>query len=540
MDNDDLKIEQTDILHTQEEQGEQVEKVKPDKNRNLITALIIGGVALGLISLMVVILLFTGWFKHDTGNKSAFDYAPAKNTSITTFDLGMNMGDLVNTVANIAGQSKSADSMMAKTILENIPDLSFVDVKGFALFDQKNSSDFALGLRFSGRSDPQKSLDQVLSKMSSGTGIQPQKDGKGFIDLTQSGTPIGTLYLDDSYLLISQNRQFLEQCLQTKHNTSASIKSHPKWSKINGLINDAPLSYCGIFDIEGKEVVVVGVAQNLSNEVNFKVSWLDGVDQVSDLLGENLPYEVNIADIFKWQKNLSATVSSTPDGTIRFAVPFAVTNFIMPKLEEGETSGFVKMEDLYGKQNYGIRIKADKEKLNSFVELVLRGQNKVTPEKDGVMHVEPFSAIVEPSTNKKTETKTNIKETKPEELKESMLSGRNYPGSPGIGECYYKLNGDTLYIGSSIESLKWKPGRNENVTGSIVSLVVDGKSIAKSLSGILSMYSGMTTGMTGVSNEKLAEILEKIDIKVNVDLLTSDKDLSCVISIKYNLENALR
>lgn len=534
MDNDDLKIEQTDLMHTDEPQT-QVEPEKPGRNKNLITALIIGGVALGLISLMVVILLFTGWFKRDADNSSAFDYAPGKNTSIATFDLGINMGDLINTVANIASQSNSENSMMAKSVLENIPDMSFVDVKGFALLDQKNSSDFAIGLRFSGRTDPKKAVDQILSKLSP-FGIQFQKDAEGFIDIGEGSSAL-TLYLDDNHLLMSSKRQFLEQCLQTKHNASTSIKKHPKWSKIEALVSGKPISYCGIFDVEGKEVVVVGVAQNLSNEVNFKVSWLDGVDQVNELVSGKMPLDLNLVDLFKWQKNLSTAVSSTPDGTIRFAAPFAVTNYVTPKLEEGETTGFAKITDLSSNnQDFGICMKADKEKLRSFVELIIKARNKVTPVEGGIMHVEPFSKLVEPSIDKKSETKTNTKTTAPEEF---PLTTRGYAGNLSTGEFYYKLDGDTLYAANSIENLKWKPGRKEDVVGSIFSIVVDGKALTKNLSSILPMYSNGMSGF-GMSTEQLSEILEKIDIKVNADLLTSDKDLTFTISIKYNLEKALK
>lgn len=539
MDNDDLKIEQTDLLYAQEQKAQIEEEKKPGKNKNLVTALIIGGVALGLISLMIVMLLVTDWFKRDTGDDSAFDYAPVKNASIATFDLGMNMGDLVNTVANIAGQSNSENSMMAKSVLENIPDLSFLDVRGFALLDQKNRSDFIVGLRYSGRSDPNQSLDQMLSKISA-LGIEYQKDGDGFISIGEGTGSTSTLYLDENHLLIAQNRQFLEESLQTKRNRSLSIKNHSKWSKIEDMVNGKPISYCGIFDLDGKEAVVVGVVQNLSNEINFKVSWLDGVEQASDLLGKNIPFQMNLADIFKWQKNLSQAISSTPDGTIRFALPFAITNITSPKLEEGETSGFVNIEDLNGNQNYGIQIKADKAKLSSFVEQVLNSQGKITPEKDGTIHVEPISSISIPSMVEKPETNTNINTINPNSKESPLITDRNLMSKPLSGEYFYRLDGDALFIGNNKENLIWKPGRDESVTGSILSLVVDGKSVIKNLSGLLSLYADSLPSTTGISNEKLYEILDKMDFKFNIDLLTSDKDLSCSISIKYNLENALK
>ncbi|MBP7732775.1 MAG: hypothetical protein KA140_03305 [Caldisericia bacterium] len=494
---------------------------------------------MGLISLMIVMLLVTGWFKRDTGDSSAFDYAPVKNTSIATFDLGMNMGDLIDTIANVAGQGNSENSMMAKSVLENIPDLSFLDVKGFALLDQKNSSDFIVGLRYSGRSDPKQSLDQMLSKISA-IGIEYQEDDAGFINIGEGNDSTSTLYLDDNHLLIAQNRQFLEECLQTKHNQSQSIRSHSKWSKIEGMVSGKPISYCGIFDLNGKEAVVVGVVQNLSNEVNFKVSWLDGVDQVNELVGDEIPFDLNLADLFKWQKNLSAAISSTPDGTVRFALPFAVTSIMSPKFEEGETSGFINIEDLSGSQNYGIRIKADKEKLGSFVESFLNSQGKITPENDGIMRVEPVSTISIPSMAEKPETNTNISAINPN-LKESpLITDRNLMSKPLSGEYFYKLDGDTLFVGNNKENLVWKPGRDESVTGSILSLVIDGKAIIKNLSGLLSLYADSLPNATGITNEKLFEILDKMDFKFNIDLLTSDKDLSCSISIKYNLENALK
>lgn len=539
MENDDLKIEQTDMLYTQEQETHIEEGKKPGKNKNLVTALIIGGVAVGLISLMIVMLFVTGWFKRDTGDSSAFDYAPVKNTSIATFDLGMNMGDLIDTVANIAGQSNSADGMMAKTVLENIPDLSFLDVKGFALIDQKNSSDFIVGLRYSGRSDPKQSLDQMLSKISA-IGIEYQEDDAGFISIGEGNDSTSTLYLDDNHLLIAQNRQFLEECLQTKHNQSQSIRSHSKWSKIEGMVNGKPISYCGIFDLDGKEAVVVGVVQNLSNEVNLKVSWLDGVEQAGDLLGKNIPFQMNLTDIFKWQKNLSQVISSTPDGTVRFALPFAVTNIMSPKFEEGETSGFINIEDLNGNQSYGIQIKADKEKLSSFVEQILNGRSKITPEKDGTIHVEPISTISIPSMEEKSETNTNINAINPNSKESPLVTDRNLMSKPLSGEYFYRLDGDALFIGNNKENLTWKPGRDESVTGSILSLVVDGKSVIKNLSGLLSLYANSLPNATGISNEKLYEILDKMDFRFNIDLLTSDKDLSCSISIKYNLENALK
>lgn len=537
MDMDEIKVENTDLLAGDQEQ-KLYKHEQPSKNRNLFTALIIGGVALGFIALLVVILMSTGWFKN-TSTINAYHYAPAKNASIATFDLGMNMGDVVSSVSkymNMIDQQRSKETM---AVLEQLPDLGFLDVKGFVLLNQSDNSDVVIGLGYSGRNDPQKAVTGMLEKLSSNGLVSYQKDDEGFIDIMQNGKTDASLYLDDSYLLLSSGKQNLKKCLSNGKSSTDSLTSHPKWQKIKGLVDGSPISYCGIFDYLGREIVLVGSAQNLSNEVSFKLSWLDGVEQVETLIGDELPMDFAIKDFFKWQKNLSQTISETPDGTMRFALPFAISDLKFPKPVEGEISGFVDFDDMPYNQTIGLKMKAGKQEIENILSQLVPPGSKTTPQADGSVMVDfgkPRNLEIPKSpneTNPKSPTDTPSKEyEQPNPASEIFGTSNN--------KMYYKKVGDSLILGSASNATKWVAGRKEQVQGNIMALVFDGKKMIDNLLPLLSLYSGNLEGLPGMSGPELAEILKKLDVRMNIDILTKDKDLSVVLSIKYNLEKAFR
>lgn len=538
MEMDEIKVEQTDLLTTDQDQKPYKHEL-PTKNKNLFTALIIGGVALGLIALLVVVLMSTGLFKH-SGTINAYSYAPAKNASLATFDLGMNMGDLVESVTKYISMVNPEGSKEAMAVLEQIPDLSFVDVKGFALMDQKDSTNIVIGLGYSGRSNPEQAVKNMLDKASSSGLISYQKDSEGFIEISQGTNPGAALYLDDSFMLFSSSKLNIKQCLATNKSGSDSLTSHPKWQKIKGYVEGSPISYCGVFDYMGNEIVLVGSAQNLSNEVSFKLSWLDGLDQVEKLAGDELPIDFKIKDFFKWQKNLSQTLSATPDGTMRFAVPFAISDFMFPKPVEGEISGFINIDNLQNDPLVGVKVKASKQDIESILAQLIPSGSKTTPQADGSMLVEPQKMIIPETPKSPTENNTKSLTPKSPQSYERPSPGFELFGASNSGKMYYKKEGDSLILGTTSKATKWVSGRKEQIQGNILALAIDGKSIIEGILPVLSLYSGNIEGLPGMSGKDLVEILEKLDVRVNFDMLTKDKDLSMVLSIKYNLEKAFK
>lgn len=539
MDMDEIKIEQTN-LQIEDQQQSPYKHEQPQKNRNLITALIIGGVALGFIALLIVILMSTGWLQRKTGNIGSFGYAPSKKTSIATFDLGMNLGDLANSMANIAKMSGQAENPELSEILKIMPDLSFVDVKGFALLDQEDSRNMIVGLGYSGRSDPKKSLEGILETFSGKEGMDYQKDGNGFYTLMSGKTETGSIYLDDNYMLFGSSKEHIVKCLETKNNGTASLTNHPKWSSIRDQIDGSPIAYCGIFDYMGKEIILVGNAQNLSNEVSFRLTWLDGVDQVQNLIGEQMPIDLDMKDFFKWQRNLSQTISATPDGTMRFAVPFAISDFMFPKPVEGEISGYVQIGSYPMSQTFGLRMKTGKEAIENMLSQLIPPGSKTTPQADGSVLVEPQSLTIPEMPKSPSEKNAKSLKPVPSQPYGRQNSAIDLFSAFGSEKLYYKNDGNTLTLGNAPQVTKWIPGRKEQVQGNIMALAIDGKSIIDAILPSLALYSGEIGSLPGMSAKDLSEILQKLDLRVNLDMLTNKKDLAVVLSIKYNLEKALR
>ena len=101
----------------------------------------------------------------------------------------------------------------------------------------------------------------------------------------------------------------------------------------------------------------------------------------------------------------------------------------------------------------------------------------------------------------------------------------------GNKDFYYKLDGDSLIMAQKKEDLAWKPGAPEKVSGKLASMVIDGNKLIMAYLSALPVSGIMTPGL---NLESLPKILEKLNLRLFVDLLTEGKDIVGVITIKYN------
>lgn len=261
----------------------------------------------------------------------------------------------------------------------------------------------------------------------------------------------------------------------------------------------------------------------------MKVAWLDGKNQVKEILPKDGSLR-NISDVLGWQKNLSALISSTPDSTIKIALPFTFGDG--ESFEKGESVGFAKLNQQLQPDTIGLKLKGDTAKLKIFLEKTIIGTDKTQKKLDGgVFEVTRMPAEVAIPELPKPEKATPDK--KPENPPTEYVPSPSVFGYE-METFYYKFDGDTLTLSNKRDGFKWVSGKTENVEGTILSAVVDGKLIISSLLEQYMGAAGNDVPELGANFFLVGSIIDKLDPMLHVDVFGDNSDILLKISVKYN------
>ncbi len=527
MDNETVQPES--LIETVQQVEMPAEK-KPD-NRNMKVALIIGGVALLIILALVLVIVFTGTSRTIKG--TAWDFAPNKPSTLVAFDLDMNMGDLVQTVIPIIEQQAAMQTPETQEIINNLPDLGFLQCSGFVLLGNNGSQQPVIGLRLSNRGNPAVGYQNFVDKLGKINELGSSMDKDGFATFGTGSQPLTTC-LDENFMLISTSKTDIAQALEVKNGKQPSIQKNTKWDRIEKRIANSPLSFYTVLEAEGKEYTLTGNIFSEKGEVGFKVAWLDGKNQVKEILPKDGTLR-NISDVLGWQKNLSALISSTPDSTVKIALPFTFGDG--ESFEKGESVGFVKLNQQLQPDIIGLKLKGDTAKLKIFLEKTIIGTDKTQKKLDGdVFEVTRKPAEIAIPELPKPEKVTPDK--KPVTPPETKTPTEYVPGPSVFGyeteTFYYRFDGDTLTLSNKRDGLKWVSGKTENVEGTILSAVVDGKLIISSLLEQYMGAAGNDISQLGANFLLVGSMIDKLDPMLHVDVFGDDSDILLKISVKYN------
>ena len=551
-------------------------------NKNRTIAMIIGGAAIVVILILVGILFL---FNHKSRNITAYDYAPKSGGVVVNFDTDVNLGDLVKTALPMIKDklgATGADQYAA--IINKLPNLEFLDAAGFVVTDPADTEKMLIGIRYSGRQDPKSGFAGVIETLKS-FGLNVTTDSAGFTGIITGDKatpsegkesdpsysisfdhPLITFYLDSEHLLIAQDKPTIENALQIRNGKAPSIKENAKWERIQKIVGNSSVSFYAMVNTGKENLDIAGTIFSKNGEAGLKVVWLDGADQAKEMI-KTVPMPIaNIADILDWQKNLDGLVSATPEGTIRFAAPFAMLE--QTKLTKGEMSGTVNIDMETSQSSATMKISAPKAELEKFVKDVFVGTtNDSKPVGDGVFMVSPkelkISEIEELFKKADPKVKSGeldlVKPTNPDESKNqepvfsddeteimgtydmatntwkpnpiTSMQANPYSEMFGNKDFYYKLDGDSLVMAQKKEDIAWKAGASEKVSGKLASIVLDGNKLIMAYISALPVSGIMTPGL---NLESLPKLLEKLNLRMLVDLLTEGKDIVGLITIKYN------
>lgn len=527
MDNENLQPES--LIETIQQVEAPEEKKPADKNK--LVALIIGGVAVFIILALVLVIAFTGKGRAVKG--SAWDFAPNKPSTMVSFDLDMNMGDLAQTILPYIQQQAAMQNPEAQKILNNLPDLGFLQCSGFVLAGNDGSQQPIVGIRLSNRGNPATGYESFVDKLGTIEGLKSSVDKDGFATFGMGLQPLVT-YLDDDFMLISASREDIRQALEIKKGSQESIRANKKWDRIEKKIAGSPLSFYTVFDADGREYMLTGNVYSKNGEVGFKVSWLDGITQVKDILPKDGSLR-NIGDILGWQKNLSALIGSTPDSTVKIALPFTFGDG--ESFAKGESVGFVKLDQQLQPDVIGLKMKGDAAKLKVFLEKTIIGNDKTRKMlADGAYEVTRKPS--EPEIPELPKPEKAVPDEKPVNPPTSKPPAEYVPSPSVFGyemeTFYYRFDGDTLTMSNKRDGLKWVSGKTENVEGTILSAIVDGKLIINSL---LQQYlSGKSEDIPqlGANFFLVGSLIDKLDPMLHIDVYGEDSDVLMKISVSYN------
>ncbi len=522
MDNETVQPES--LIETVQQVEMPAEK-KPD-NRNMKVALIIGGVALFIILALVLVIVFTGTTRTIKG--TAWDFAPNKPSTLVTFDLDMNMGDLAQMALPYIQQQAAMQTPEAQEIINNLPDLGFLQCSGFVLAGNNGSQQPVVGLRLSNRGNPAVGYQNFIDKLGRIKQLGSSVDKDGFATFGTGSQPLIT-YLDENFMLISTSKSDIVKSLEVKNGKQPSIQKNAKWDRIEKKIADSPLSFYTVFEAEDKEYTLTGNVFSEKGEVGLKVAWLDGKNQVKEILPKDGSLR-NISDILGWQKNLSALISSTPDSTIKIALPFTFGDG--ESFEKGESVGFAKLNQQLQPDTIGLKLKGNAAKLKVFLEKTIIGTDKTQKKLDGgVFEVTRKPAEVAIPELPKPEKATPDK--KPENPPTEYVPSPSVFGYE-METFYYKFDGDTLTLSNKRDGFEWVSGKTENVEGTILSAVVDGKLIISSLLEQYMGAAGNDVPELGANFFLVGSIIDKLDPMLHVDVFGDNSDILLKISVKYN------
>lgn len=184
-----------------------------------------------------------------------------------------------------------------------------------------------------------------------------------------------------------------------------------------------------------------------------------------------------------------------------------------------------------------MKLKGNAAKLKVFLEKTIIGTDKTQKKLDGgVFEVTRKPAEVAIPELPKPEKATPDK--KPENPP-TAKPPTEYVPSPGVfgyemETFYYKFDGDTLTLSNKRDGFKWVSGKTENVEGTILSAVVDGKLIISSLLEQYMGAAGNDVPELGANFFLVGSIIDKLDPMLHVDVFGDNSDILLKISVKYN------
>jgi hypothetical protein len=512
---------------------------KKPANKNLLTALIIGGIALAIIVVLVLVLVFAGKGGEKSDPLAAYDFAPATGATVITLNLDANLGDTINTVMPMIKERLTQSGAPAEVgaILDKLPNLEFLNLSGFAVIDPRAESAPLIGLELSGRKNPESAYTEFLNSLAFIPGSEIKNHEYGYSSLVIEGEEVVAFYLDAGHMLIGKDRDSLAKAVSTRIGKIGTLKSNPKWPRIEKNVLNSPIAFCSVFSVEGKEFVITGNVTQERDSYGFKVSWLDGTDQLGDLV-KTLPKSApNITDLLKWQKDLSKAISSMPDSQVRFAVPFIIKD--ENTFVDGQMAGYLDLSTPEKLQAMGLEVTGTDAVIDQLMNFaVLDTSSIVEKQADGSFKITRKPYVIEPA--RPVNPPDDLKP--PQKLPEKTETEVFKPKNPILNmfenfDRYFikKASTGKAVIASTKDGLNWKSGKTEKISGSILSVAIDGKLLINQLLQSV-MESGDMESLPDIGAQMLllGPMLEKLDPRLFVDVLTESKDIVLTISIKFD------
>lgn len=323
------------------------------KNNNIIAAVAISLVVILIGGAIALVFMLGGGGGVDVDPTA---YASKDCTVFLQFDLHMNADELLDHIRPLAKMYQSMmDDSMGDLFEYNA---SFIDLAGFCVVNSPSLLDeeYVFGIRLSGKGNPQKGIDELFRMIneSSSDDIRIEKDEDGFIRIEDEIV----MYIDDGYILLSQDVGSIQGAIAVKDGKRESIKQSPDWEAINSNMTSEEFSFLvqldeDSFSTYGKRkekpnLLIVGTAYEVpSKSVGLEVTFIGGRDRIRSVFGGDDDFEefMSVVDtIFDNQKDLSGILSQLPSSSIRMAIPQIPrigTDFEDPKALFAEgTAGF--------------------------------------------------------------------------------------------------------------------------------------------------------------------------------------------------------